>query len=46
MHSRVGGKHHGIVSVAQDGDDLYVLSKGSGRILKLSVREIESRVAA
>jgi len=42
LHSRVGGKHHGIVSVVQNGDDLYVLSKGSGRILKLSVRDIES----
>jgi hypothetical protein len=42
LHSRVGGKHHGIVSVAQKHDDLYVLSKGSGRILKLSVREFES----
>ena len=42
LHSRVGGKHHGIVSVAQHDDDLYVLSKGAGRILKLSVRTIES----
>lgn len=36
FHSRVGGKHHGVVSAVQRGDDLFVLSKGAGRILKLS----------
>lgn len=36
LHSRVGGRHHGIIAVAQRGDDLYVLSKGAGRILRLS----------
>lgn len=46
LHSRVGGKHHGIVSVAQSGDDLYVLSKGSGRILRLSVRDMELGAAS
>lgn len=37
LHSRVGGKHHGISAAAQLDDRLYVLSKGAGRILKLSV---------
>ncbi len=36
FHSRVGGKHHGVVAAVQRGDDLFVLSKGAGRILKLS----------
>lgn len=39
FHSRVGGTHHGICAAAQHGDTLYVLSKGAGRILKLSVAE-------
>lgn len=45
LHSRVGGRNHGIVSVAQHGDDLFVLSKGAGRILRLSVSEIEAKEA-
>ena len=39
LHSRVGGRHHGIVAVVQRGDELFVLSKGSGRILRLSVEQ-------
>lgn len=46
LHSRVGGRHHGVVAVAQRGDDLYVLSKGAGRILKLSASRIEAVEAA
>jgi hypothetical protein len=46
LHSRVGGRHHGIVAVAQRDDDLYVLSKGAGRILKLSASRIEAVEAA
>ena len=42
LHSRVGGKHHGIVAVAERGDDLFVLSKGAGRILKLSLADINT----
>ena len=37
---------HGIVAVAQCGDDLYVLSKGAGRILQLSASRIEAVEAA
>ncbi len=36
FHSRVGGCHHGISATAEIGDTLFVLSKGAGRILKLS----------
>lgn len=44
MHSRVGGKNHGICAAAQVGDDLYLLSKGSQRVLKLSVSGSETSI--
>ena len=44
LHSRVGGRHHGICAAAQVGDTLYALSRGSGRILKLSVPAIQIRL--
>ena len=37
LHSRVGGRNHGIVAVAERDNELYVLSKGAGRILRLPV---------
>lgn len=46
LHSRVGGKHHGVVAVAERGDELFVLSKGAGRILRLSIRDVSKRVSA
>lgn len=39
LHSRVGGTNHGICAAVQAGDALYVLSKGAGRILKLSIKD-------
>ena len=42
LHSRTGGHNHGVVAVAERGNDLFVLSKGAGRILRLSVAEIEA----
>jgi Strictosidine synthase len=42
LHSRAGGRHHGIVAVAQRDDELFVLSKGAGRILRLSIAQIEA----
>ncbi len=44
LHSRVGCKNHGIVAAVECGDELYVLSKGAGRILRLSVPHIERRL--
>jgi hypothetical protein len=35
LHSRVGGRNHGIVAAVERAGSLYVLSKGAGRILKL-----------
>lgn len=40
LHSRVGGKHHGIVSAVEHGAYLMVLSKGAGRILRLPLADL------
>lgn len=40
LHSRVGGVHHGIVSAVEHAGKLFVLSKGSGRILCLNMAEL------
>jgi len=37
FHSRLGGRSHGVVAAAECDGFLYILSKGSGRILKLKV---------
>ena len=39
LHSRVGGHHHGICAAAEIGDALFLLSKGSGRIIRISIPE-------
>lgn len=39
-HSRVGGRHHGIVCVLERGDQLFALSKGAGRLLRLDLRAV------
>ena len=41
VHSRPGGRNHGIVAARQRGDDLFLLSKGAGRVLRLSVSAVE-----
>lgn len=43
LHSRVGGRHHGITAVAETGEYLHVLSRGSGRILRLPLSGLDSR---
>jgi hypothetical protein len=40
LHSRGGGRHHGVVALAECGDDLYVLSAGSHAVLRLSLRSL------
>lgn len=35
LHSPAGGKHHGITAIADTGDALYAVSKGSGRLLRI-----------
>ena len=37
LHSRVDGVNHGVVAAVEVGDDLFILAKGPGRLLKLSV---------
>ena len=37
LHSRFDGKHHGVVAAIECQGDLYVLAKGCGRILRLSI---------
>ena len=37
LHSRFDGKHHGVVAAVECQGDLFVLAKGCGRILRLSV---------
>jgi len=45
LHSRTGGRHHGVVAVVQRNDDLFVLSKGAGRILRLSLSQVAAEGA-
>jgi len=37
LHSRADGRHHGIVAVAEAGDGLYVLAKGSRSLLRIDL---------
>ena len=46
LHSRLDGRHHGVVSAVECRSNLYVLSKGSGKLLRLPVAEIERSVTA
>lgn len=41
LHSRFDGKHHGIVAAVECRGDLFVLARGCGRILRLSVAACE-----
>lgn len=41
VHSRVGGTNHGIVATAELNGQLYALSKGAGRLLRLDIATIE-----
>ena len=46
LHSRFDGKHHGVVAAVECQGDLFVLAKGCGRILRLSVAEAERSLQA
>ncbi len=45
LHSRVGGHNHGICAAAQHGNTLYIMSKGAGRISKLSIATVTDALA-
>jgi sugar lactone lactonase YvrE len=44
FHSRLDGVNHGVVAVAECQGSLFVLSKGSGRLLQLATSENQLRV--
>lgn len=46
LHSRYDGEHHGIVAAVECGDSIYLLSKGSGTVLRLPIRAIDEVAAA
>ena len=41
LHSRFDGKHHGVVAAVECQGDLYLLAKGCGRILRLSIDDAQ-----
>jgi hypothetical protein len=46
LHSRFDGKHHGIVAAIERNGDLYMLCKGRGRLLRLSIAAAQASLAA
>jgi len=44
LHSRTGGHNHGVVAAVECGGDLYVLAKGSRRILRLPLDKIDTEL--
>jgi hypothetical protein len=46
LHSRFDGKHHGVVAAVECQGHLFVLSKGRNRVLRLSIKDAESSLAA
>jgi hypothetical protein len=42
LHSRVDGKHHGVVAAVECGGNLFVLAKGCRRLLRLSLAAVEA----
>jgi len=45
LHSRFDGKNHGIVAAVERDGWLYLLSKGRGRLLRLSIAATEASLA-
>jgi hypothetical protein len=46
LHSRFDGKHHGIVAAVERDGWLYLLCKGRGRLLRLSIAAAEASLGA
>jgi hypothetical protein len=46
FHSRVDGKNHGVVAAVECGGNLFVLAKGSRRLLRLDIADAERRLLA
>lgn len=45
LHSQVDGRHHGITAMVEHDGALYVASKGSGRLLRVSSPFVEGEAA-
>jgi hypothetical protein len=45
FHSRVDGTNHGVVAAAELNGELYVLAKGPGRLLRLSIAKAKEALA-
>ena len=45
FHSRVDGVNHGVVAAAELNGELYVLAKGPGRLLRLSIAKAKQALA-
>ena len=43
VHSRVGGRHHGVTAALEFDGALLALSKGSGRILRIPLSDLETQ---
>ena len=44
LHSRAGGRHHGVTAAVEVDGWLYVLSRGAGRILRLPLAKIDAEL--
>ena len=42
VHSRVGGRNHGIVTTLERGTEVLALSKGAGRLLRMDLQAIRT----
>jgi hypothetical protein len=40
LHSQVDGQHHGVTAIVEHAGSLFVASKGSGRLLQLSLEDL------
>jgi hypothetical protein len=43
VHSRVGGRHHGVTAALEFDGALLALSKGSGRILRIPLSDLDTQ---
>jgi len=46
LHSRFDGRHHGIVAAVECGGQLYMLSQGRRRLLRLAIADAEQSLGA
>ena len=44
VHSRVDGENHGIVAAVEADDNLYVMAKGPGRLLRLPLAKVREEL--